>query len=408
VKPAQSYDTAKRGTWYDTAGFVAWLLLTAFLTLTPAGSAPSTIRPFCILCGEMGGSDLVSNILLFAPAGLFLARRGVSVLAAVGIGLAISTGIEIAQIFIPGRFSTIRDIITNGLGAGVGALFYHVMAHGVRTGSRLVLASAAALPVAAVAVTGWLMQPVSTDGAYFGHWVPERAHYAPWNGQVLALDVDGLPVRSGRLDGTDAVRSALEASRPVHLRFVQGDPPPSLSAIFHIVDDSRREILMVGVSRSDLVVRPRLRANVARFDFTDQRFTGFLREISAGDTVSLQVVTDHRGRSCVTAGHAEACAPYPSIGAAWQLILWKGTLPKFTRRALHGFTVLLLLLPLSIVCITQPRSTRIIVLATTTITMILVGRAFGLAWPALAELLPVALLMLAITVLPTGAKNQQL
>jgi hypothetical protein len=318
----------------------------------------------------------------------------VSVLAAVAIGLAISTGIEIAQIFIPGRFTTVRDIITNGLGAGVGAVFYLVMAHGVRTGSRLVLAAAAALPVIAVAVTGWLMQPVSTDGKYFGHWVPERRHYAPWNGRVLGLEVDGLPVSSGPLNNTDAVRTALEAGRPVHLRFVQGDPPPSLSAIFHIVDDSRREVLMVGVSGADLVVRPRLQANVARLDFTDQRFVGFFRGTSPGDTVALHVETDQRGRSCVTTESAAACARYPSIGAAWQLILWKGSLSESTRRSLHGATVLLLLLPLSIVCLTQQRSTRIALLATTTVAMALVGRALGLAWPGTAELIPAVLLHL--------------
>jgi VanZ family protein len=378
----------QRATWYDTAGFVAWLLLTAVLTLTPVRAGPVTVQPLCLWCGDMAGSDIVSNILLFAPAGLFLARRGVSVFAAIAIGLAISTGIEIAQIFVPGRYSTIRDIITNGLGAGAGAVFSHVMVHGLRTGSRLVLAAAAALPVGAVAITGGLMQPVSTDGVYFGHWVPERPHYAPWNGQVLAVDVDGLPARSGPLDNTDATRSALERGQPVHLWFVQGDPPSGTSAIFHIVDDSKREILMIGVHGTDLVVRPRLRANEARLDFTDQRFVGFFNATSRGDTVSLSVETDHRGRSCVSAAHAAACAPYPSIGTAWQLLLWKGSLPELTRRALHGMTILLLLLPLGILCIRQPRRTGIILLAATTIAMILAGRALGLAWPGAAELLP--------------------
>lgn len=379
----------ERVSWYDTAGLVGWFLLTAVLTLTPGSAGPLTVQPLCLLCGDMAGSDLVSNILLFAPAGLFLARRGVSVLVAIGIGFAISTGIEIAQMFVPGRYTTLRDIITNGLGAGVGAAFYYVMAHGLRTGSRLVLAAATALPVGAIAITGWLMQPVSTDGVYFGHWVPERRHYAPWNGKLLSVDVDGLAARSGPLDDTDATRSALEQGHPVHLRFVQGDPPSGTSAIFHIVDDSKREILMIGVHGTDLVVRPRLRANEARLDFTDQRFVGFFGATSRGDTVSLSVETDHRGRSCVTAAHASACAPYPSIGAAWQLLLWKGSLPELTRRALHGVTILLLLLPVGILCLQQPRRTGVTLFAATTIAMILAGRAVGLGWPGAAELLPV-------------------
>jgi len=402
----------KRAAWFNTAGFAAWLLLTAVLTLKPVvGEPPIDSTPWCLSCGDMAMADVVRNILLFAPGGLFLARLGISVPAVIGIGLAISAGIETAQILVPGRDVSIRDGMTNGLGAGAGAVFYNLMVFGLGTRSRVALAAASALPVLAVAATGWLMQPVSTDGRYFGHWVPERPYYAPWNGQVLELEVDGLPVRSGPLDNTDDVRGALETGRALNLRFIQGDPTPSLSAIFHIVDDSRREILMVGVRGTELVVRPRLRANAARLDFTDQRFVGFLSGTARGDTIALRVVTDHRGRSCVTASLTAAptgaCAPYPSIGAAWQLILWKGALPEVTRRALHGATILLLLLPLGILCITQPRSARIIVLTTTTVAMILVGRAFGLAWPGTAELIPVALLHLTsyISHLPLGRSS---
>lgn len=388
----------KRVPWYDVAGFVAWGLLTAALTLTPVAGGPLTVQPLCLFCGDLAGADLIRNFLLFAPAGVFLARRGVSVLAAIGIGLAMSVGIEFTQLFVPGRYVALRDLITNGLGAGAGAAFYSLMVFGVRTGSRFAIVAASVFPVAAVAATGWLMQPTFTDGVYFGHWVPEREYYAPWNGVILEADVNGVPAPSGPIEDTDAGRSALEAGRPVHLRFIQGDPPSGLAALFHVVDDSKREILMIGAVSSDLVVRPRLRATEARLDFTDQRFVGFLNETAPGDTVSLHVSTDARGRSCATIDRATidratTCAPYPSLGSGWQLILWKGALPELARRALHGATVLLLLLPLSILSVAQPRPTGVILLGFITVAMILVGRGVGLAWPGIPELVAAAAAM---------------
>lgn len=377
----------------ETATFVLWALLTAWLTLTPAASASPTVRPFCLLCGEVGGADLLRNVLLFAPAGLLLARRGVSVLAALGIGLALSTSIEIVQMLVPGRYPTFRDIITNGLGAGAGAVFHHSIAYGVRSASRVLLGAASAFAVATVAVTGWLLQPDFTDGVYFAQWVPVRPYYAPWNGRVVSADIDGLPMRIGRLDDTDAVRTALQDSRPLHLRFVQGDPPPALAAIFAIMDDSRREILAIGVDGDDLVLRPRIRATTARMDLTDQRLVGFMARHAPGDTINLAITTDGHGRSCVQTATETTCARAASLGAAWQITLWKGAWPESAKRVMHGLTVLLLFVPLALLSAAQPRRTAGIVFGATFVGCVMVGRAFGMAWPGVVEFLAAVLVL---------------
>ena len=82
--------------------------------------------------------DVALNILLYTPLGLsaFLAmsRRHSRVLAAASailLGVALSTGIEIAQVYVPGRVSSLLDVTTNSLGTVAGVL------GGMAFGSRI-------------------------------------------------------------------------------------------------------------------------------------------------------------------------------------------------------------------------------------------------------------------------------
>lgn len=64
------------------------------------------------------------NVLMFVPVGLFLLlllgrRRW---WAAVLLGVALTVGIETAQLFLPDRVSDLRDIVANSVGAFVGVM----------------------------------------------------------------------------------------------------------------------------------------------------------------------------------------------------------------------------------------------------------------------------------------------
>jgi glycopeptide antibiotics resistance protein len=72
-------------------------------------------------------NDIITNILFFLPIG-FLLRLSqkpgsdrVCLLALV-LGITVSLSVETCQLFIPGRSSTIVDVVTNGLGAWIGAV----------------------------------------------------------------------------------------------------------------------------------------------------------------------------------------------------------------------------------------------------------------------------------------------
>jgi glycopeptide antibiotics resistance protein len=68
--------------------------------------------------------EFLANVAMFVPVGMFflllLGRRlwFVSVL----LGVALTTLIEFAQLFIPGRVSDVSDIVANSLGSLVGVL----------------------------------------------------------------------------------------------------------------------------------------------------------------------------------------------------------------------------------------------------------------------------------------------
>jgi hypothetical protein len=81
--------------------------------------------------------DVIENLILFLPVGflyrLITKRRGAWLL-----GAAISAGIELFQIFIPARTSSPTDLLNNTLGAGLGALFYDLLAARIALTPKLI------------------------------------------------------------------------------------------------------------------------------------------------------------------------------------------------------------------------------------------------------------------------------
>jgi len=77
-------------------------------------------------------ADFVGNIVLFIPIGfLFKLSRGpgkdVWGRNALFFGILLSISIEFTQLFVPGRYSQVIDVITNGLGAWLGAILFGLL-----------------------------------------------------------------------------------------------------------------------------------------------------------------------------------------------------------------------------------------------------------------------------------------
>jgi glycopeptide antibiotics resistance protein len=76
--------------------------------------------------------DILENVLLFLPLGFtmtgYFRHKRVSALAAITavlfLSLCVSYAIEVLQLFMPGRFTSLTDVISNTAGGGLGFLCY--------------------------------------------------------------------------------------------------------------------------------------------------------------------------------------------------------------------------------------------------------------------------------------------
>src|SRR5436309_3181847 len=80
----------------------------------------------CIACGAHATSDVLLNILLFAPLGAALALQPRSVTRCALTAALLSAAIELTQLYIPGRDSSLGDVLANTLGGTLGALLTRI------------------------------------------------------------------------------------------------------------------------------------------------------------------------------------------------------------------------------------------------------------------------------------------
>ena len=115
-----------------TTALAVYLALVARLTLWPAPAPSSTfdlVRAVLDWLSGVGvpltyaGLESGANVVMFVPFGVLvglLVRRSWLV---VGLGFALSAGIELAQLlFLPSRVPTVQDVVLNTLGAVLGLL----------------------------------------------------------------------------------------------------------------------------------------------------------------------------------------------------------------------------------------------------------------------------------------------
>ncbi len=236
-----------------------------WFTLRPSeADAESAARlPWTCLvaCDDQALRDALLNIVLFVPLGWALARWLRPRHALLLVVLA-TVSIEFTQYhWLLGRDASLRDILTNALGGGLGILL-------ATRWRRLFLPTPrASRRLGTLALAGWLGLVVSTAllvrprlpaSVYWGQWAPELGQFATWPGRVLGATVAGQRLPSGRLEQSAALRRALlQDSVLVTARVVAGAPPPDLAPIVSVFDSEQREIFLLGQQGRGLVFRLR-------------------------------------------------------------------------------------------------------------------------------------------------------
>lgn len=90
-------------------------------TLHSAGTTVPRGWSLDLTSGRAALAELIQNLLLFIPLGAALVMAGVRPLWAIAIGAALSVSVEFAQLSIPGRDSSLGDIVANTLSTAIGA-----------------------------------------------------------------------------------------------------------------------------------------------------------------------------------------------------------------------------------------------------------------------------------------------
>ena len=281
--------SASTGLRYPLVFSVCAILL---LTLLPAStnSHDEARNAFCVPCGDFAVEDALLNVLLFVPFGLSLRLLGKSYIRIVITGLLMSASIELLQLVIPGRDSSLRDVVTNTIGAGLGALLWShwraILLPSVKTAPGL--AVGAVLCWLALSLgTVWSFQPSLPERAYFGQWAPADVYPSSFRGSILSATVNSVDIPAGRSLHSASLRQALGAdssSTQVVAEF--GAAPEELSSIVSVADDRHREITLIGQKGTALVFRRRMRASELKLRNFGITLTN--ASIDSGDVLTIE------------------------------------------------------------------------------------------------------------------------
>lgn len=303
------------------------------LTLTPSGEEKLPPLLDCLFCGDRGVADVLLNIALFFPLGAALAFAGARLGRAAVVGALLSAGVEIAQLFVPGRDTSVSDVVSNTSGAVLGWL---VAVHAPRLAileapsARRVAAAAVALPAVVSVAVGLLLAPALPRSTYYGQWTPELGHLERYRGQVTSARLGSLALPPERLTDSDSVRTLLLGGAPLVVRATAGPRVPALASLVSVYDGEKREIFLLGPDRDDLVFRHRTRAATARLTEPDLRVSGALSGLRPGAPLAIELWRAPGGY-CLVLNGKRTCGLNVSAARGWALLLYPAWLPRAVK-----------------------------------------------------------------------------
>jgi hypothetical protein len=246
---------------------IASLIAIAAATLTPETS-PAMASHFCLVCGSVGTVDAVLNVILFIPLGVGLALSGVQGKKALMWVFALSALIETAQLFfIPGRDSTIGDVLTNTLGGGLGFAIVRFYPLWLRPASRvarnLCLGWASIwLTIQIVSIYGFTLS--LSHSQYFGEIARELGDFAVFPGRVLSVRIDDKPIPNTAIDDSRVVERLLLRGATIATTVVPAESTRKIAPIVRVADAQQREILLIAQDGDRFIFTIRTGAAVLR------------------------------------------------------------------------------------------------------------------------------------------------
>ena len=276
--PAVRADFAWRTTKLGRKQKVAWLLIMVsllfigWMTLVPYPELVEEVRSLphtCLVCGELGGQDVLLNILLFVPLGVGLGLTGLRRHWALAIIVLTTLAVETLQYtVIVGRHASLSDVLTNSLGGWLGMTL-------ARHARELLLPSPSR--ARALAITGaiaWLTIQGLTAvllsvevpfKEYVVEWAPRLHQYGQFKGTVLKSSLDHIDLASGQALDDVLLRDHLTRdSYSVEAITTPDVAAPWFAPVFSLLDRDENELLLLAQSDRDLFFRVRMRTALVR------------------------------------------------------------------------------------------------------------------------------------------------
>ncbi|MHB1170402.1 MAG: VanZ family protein [Longimicrobiales bacterium] len=362
---------AKRlGGWLTVLGVAA----ISVATLTPTGGVGGSTSKICLICHSRGMADFLSNIILFAPLGLGLALRRVSLLRTALAAFSFSLAIELMQLqVIAGRDSNLGDVVANSLGGITGWWLGRTRGwwlpreHGSLR--RTVALAAAALGVLLGGLS--LLVPAPPPTTYYMQWTADLGALAHYDGEVLESGLGPIELHGAQRIDTDDRFRALLVEPDWRVRFVAGDAPPSLAPIVSIYDGLQQEVALLGARNTSVVYRQRLRAGELRFDEPDLRGYFLLAGLQPGDTASLMLRAT-RSDVCIGVNSQEHCTHGYTVGDTWALLMFPDRWGRVVRATMSFVWLFAAFVPAGFVAY---RTTSAIIGGALAFTTLLIGPA---------------------------------
>ncbi len=252
--------------WSGPSGRRSWwvilaVLLIGALTLHahPDSDLPPHTWGFCLFCGDLGGIDFLLNIALFLPLGMAWRWAGGSRSSVMLVSFIYTLMIEGLQFgFLPGRFASLGDIVSNTLGGPLGWMLldrWQNVFFPTAISARRFTTLWFGIVVLILGLTGWLLQPSLPNTVWYGQWRPALGAYDQFMGTVDSAALGDRPLPGHRLTDTPERIRALDG-KPIRLVAfgTTGNSTHRVAPIVSIYDHREEQIALLGQRRADLVI----------------------------------------------------------------------------------------------------------------------------------------------------------
>ncbi|KPJ83270.1 MAG: hypothetical protein AMS19_04965 [Gemmatimonas sp. SG8_23] len=327
---------------------MAWLIGVLAVTQRPGTMGADEIRrlsSLCLLCGARGTSDAFLNLALFWPLGLVAARRFQSLPRSFLLGLCISGLVEAGQLSLPGRHASPADLLWNATGTMLGTVSHRLALRQIVVGLHVGAVTALVVPPVVLGGAGILSTHAPPPPPHYVQWTPHLEGAPLYGGSVLSMELDGRAVAPGILDEPPTSDSGPQEGFELSITLEVGPAPDDVAPVFRVHDEQDRDVRLIGVQASDLVLRERRLAASVKLDAPEVRVPDALAGARPEDTVVVRAA--RRGEeTCVAVDARTWCGLGITPGRTWSYLLSLGNASEGRKRTLDLAWLLLLHFPI--------------------------------------------------------------